>query len=83
MPNDIVIELWHHGGHWSLKKSGNQYWHKGKKDTDTKWGSLEYSSEVSRRILSSKTTILHGPQREWAPHCKRSSENPSLLSKYR
>ena len=38
MPNDIVIELWHHGGQWSLKKSGEQYWYKGKKDTEWKSG---------------------------------------------
>jgi hypothetical protein len=38
MPNDIVIELWHHGGHWSLKKSSDQYWYKGKDDTEWKVG---------------------------------------------
>lgn len=34
MSNDIVIELWHHGGHWPLKKSGDQYWYKGKDDNE-------------------------------------------------
>ncbi len=38
MPNDIVIELWHHGGHWCLKKSEDQYWYKGKHDTEWKFG---------------------------------------------
>jgi hypothetical protein len=38
MPNDIVIKLWHHGGHWCLKKSDHQYWYKAKKDTTWKAG---------------------------------------------
>ena len=38
MPNDIVIQLWHHGGHWCLKKRGNEYWHKSKADTEWKAG---------------------------------------------
>lgn len=36
--NDIVIELWHHGGHWCLKKNDDQYWHKRKQDVDWKSG---------------------------------------------
>jgi hypothetical protein len=36
MPNDTVIELWHHGGHWSVKKSDDQYWHKAKDGTEWK-----------------------------------------------
>jgi hypothetical protein len=38
MPNDIVIELWHHGDHCSLEKSDDQYWYKGKIDTEWKAG---------------------------------------------
>jgi hypothetical protein len=38
MPNDIVIEVWHHGGHWSLKKSGDQYWYKSTNGTELKAG---------------------------------------------
>lgn len=32
------IELWHHGGHWCLKKSGEQCWYRGKNDTEWKSG---------------------------------------------
>jgi hypothetical protein len=38
MSNDIVIELWHRGGHWCLKKSDDQYWYKGKEQTEWKPG---------------------------------------------
>jgi len=38
MSNDIVIELWHHGGHWCLKKRDDEYWHKSKADTEWKAG---------------------------------------------
>lgn len=38
MTHDIVIELWHHGGHWALKKNGDEYWHKGKGDSEWKAG---------------------------------------------
>ncbi len=36
IPNDIMIELWHHGGHWSLKKSGNQYLYRSTNGTEWK-----------------------------------------------
>jgi hypothetical protein len=29
MPNDMVIELWHHGAHWSLKRKDDQNRQKG------------------------------------------------------
>ena len=38
MPNDIEIELWHHGGHWSLKKGGDQYWYKASKILNGRFG---------------------------------------------
>jgi hypothetical protein len=38
MPDDIVIQIWHHGNHWSIKKSGEQYWHRGKNETEWKSG---------------------------------------------
>jgi hypothetical protein len=38
VPNDIVIELWHHGGHWCLEKTGNEYWYKGNAYTEWKAG---------------------------------------------
>ena len=34
MSNDIVIQIWHHGSHWSLKKNGEQYWHRGKNEIE-------------------------------------------------
>lgn len=36
MRNDIVIELWHHGGHWCLKKGDDNYWYKSKAGTEWK-----------------------------------------------
>jgi len=38
MTHNIVIELWHQGGHWSLKKNDDQYWYKGKDDTEWRVG---------------------------------------------
>jgi hypothetical protein len=38
VPHDIVIELWHNGSHWALKKSAHEYWHKGKGDPEWKAG---------------------------------------------
>lgn len=38
MAQDIIIELWHRGEHWSLKKTAEQYWYKGRNDTDWKAG---------------------------------------------
>jgi hypothetical protein len=43
MANDIVIELWHHGGHWGLKNSVDQYWYESKNDT-------EWKSRLPRRM---------------------------------
>ena len=33
-PNDILIELWHHGAHWCQKKRGEQYWYKGEQASE-------------------------------------------------
>jgi hypothetical protein len=33
MPKRHCVELWYHGGHGSLKNSGEQYWYKGKNNT--------------------------------------------------
>jgi len=38
MAQDIVIEIWHHGGHWSIKKRDDQYWYKAKGDAEWKSG---------------------------------------------
>jgi hypothetical protein len=36
MPNNIMIELWHHDSDWSVTKRDDQYWHKVKDDTEWK-----------------------------------------------
>jgi hypothetical protein len=33
MPHEVMIKLWHYGGHWCLKKSDDQYWYKSKNDS--------------------------------------------------
>jgi hypothetical protein len=38
MADDIVIEIWHHGGHWSIKKKDDQYWYKTKGSAEWKSG---------------------------------------------
>ena len=38
MLNDNVIQIWHHGNHWSIKKSGEQDWHRGKNETSGRPG---------------------------------------------
>jgi hypothetical protein len=38
MPNDIVIELWHHGGHWLLKRVVSSIGYKAKGDAKWKCG---------------------------------------------
>ena len=38
MADDIAIQVWHHGGHWSIKKSGLHYWHRETNGTEWKSG---------------------------------------------
>ena len=35
---DIIIEIWHSGAHWSVKKNEDQYWYKRQADTGWKVG---------------------------------------------